>query len=507
MAELSALDAPFPPGDYPTLVIGSGPGALQVSASLRAFGVDHAVVSADPSPGGMFRRWPFFQRLLSWTKPHAPVPRGSRAYERYDWNSLLSDDPACGALQPGLMDGTSYFPSRPEMEANLVAFAERAGITIRYRCRWTATRRLETADGERFEVETTDGVYRCQVLVVAVGVAEPFTPPGVGMEYTHHYADVRPVEQYADHRVLILGKQNSGFELATGMLPWARQLILMSPSRAKLSVDTKTLVGVRARYVQPYEDHVLGGGVSVIDAAVDRIEPVGDGRLTARLRRTDGGADLTVEVDDVISATGFVSPLQDLPDLGVTTFGASRLPVQTPWWESATVPGIYFAGTIGQGSKGLQKHGVPSNSGAVHGARYNARVLAGRIAEAHFGIARERPHLAPEVIDGFVAAELAEAPELFHQRGYLARVLTADPAGGVRDEGVQPLAYVLDSDGPDALAATLEGDGSGAIYPVVYTKIGGRVVEQAIESDPLMRFDTTDARRAIGELASRVMAR
>ena len=507
MAELSAKDAPFPPGDYPALVIGSGPGALQISSSLRALGVEHAVISADPSPGGMFRRWPFFQRLLSWTKPHAPVPRGSRAYERYDWNSLLTEDPAARAIQPGLMDGTSYFPSRPEMEANLVAFAERANVTIRYGCRWTSTRRVETAEGDRFEVDTTDGTYRCRVLVVAVGVAEPFTPPGAGMEYSHHYADVRPVEQYADHRVLIVGKQNSGFELATGMLPWARQLILMSPSKAKLSVETKTLVGVRARYVQPFEDFVLGGGVSVLDAAIDRIEPVGDGRLTARLRRTDGGADLAIEVDDVISATGFVTPLLDLPDLGVTTFGASRLPVQTPWWESATVPGIYFAGTIGQGSKGLQKHGVPSNSGAVHGARYNARVLAGRIAATHFGYQPERPHLAPGDVEGFISRELAEAPELFHQRGYLARVLTADPAGGVRDDGVQPLAYVLDGEGPDAIAATLEADGSGAIYPVIYTRIGGRVVEQAIESDPLMRFDTTDAHRTISELAGRVMAR
>ena len=40
---------------------------------------------------------------------------------------------------------------------------------------------------------------------MAVGVAEPFTPPGTGMEHTHHYADVRPVEDYADHRVLIIG--------------------------------------------------------------------------------------------------------------------------------------------------------------------------------------------------------------------------------------------------------------------------------------------------------------
>ena len=81
------------------------------------------------------------------------------------------------------------------------------------------------------------------------------------MEHAYHYADVRPAETYADRRVVIIGKQNSGFELANGLLPWARQLVLVSPSHAKLSVDTNSLVGVRARYVQPYEDNVLGGGV------------------------------------------------------------------------------------------------------------------------------------------------------------------------------------------------------------------------------------------------------
>ena len=504
MAELSE---PFPPGDYPVVVIGSGPGALQIAYSLGRLGVEHAVISSDPAPGGMFRRWPFFQRLLSWTKPHAPAERGSRAYERYDWNSLLGDEPATRAIQPGLMDGSSYFPSRPEMEANLAAFAERADLRVRYGVLWTATARESTPDGERFSVETTDGPYRCRILVVAVGVAQPYTPPGIGMEFTHHYADVRPVEAYADRRVLVIGKQNSGFELASGLLPWARQLIISSPSKVRLSVDTKTLVGIRARYVQPYEDFVLGGGVSVLDAAIDRLERTADGRLTAYLRRTDGGADLTVEVDDAISATGFTCPLVDLPALGVTTFGASGLPVQTPWWESASVPGIYFAGTIGQGSKGLQKHGVPANSGAVHGARYNARVLAGHIARTHFGHEPERPHLAPGAIAGFVTTELADSPELFHQRGYLTRVLTADPAGGVRDDGFLPLAHVLDKGGPDALATTLEADGTGAIYPVLYTRIGGKIVEQTVEPHPLMRYDTLDARKIIEELARRVTER
>ncbi|TME89460.1 MAG: hypothetical protein E6I44_03635, partial [Chloroflexi bacterium] len=60
------------------MVVGSGPGGLQLSYSLTHLGVPHAVISADPAPGGMFRRWPFFQRLLSWTKPFAPFERGTR---------------------------------------------------------------------------------------------------------------------------------------------------------------------------------------------------------------------------------------------------------------------------------------------------------------------------------------------------------------------------------------------------------------------------------------------
>ena len=60
-------EAPFPPGVYPLIVVGSGPGALQVSYSLRHLGVDHALISADDRPGGMFLRFPFFPRLLSWT--------------------------------------------------------------------------------------------------------------------------------------------------------------------------------------------------------------------------------------------------------------------------------------------------------------------------------------------------------------------------------------------------------------------------------------------------------
>jgi hypothetical protein len=133
-------------------------------------------------------------------------------------------------------------------------------------------------------------------------------------------------------------------------------------------------------------------------------------------------------------------------------------------------------------------------------------VLAAYLARTRFGIEPERPLISPDAVPTFLAMELAESPELFHQRGYLARVLTADGSGGLRDDGIQPLAHVLDADGADAVVATIEADGTGAIFPVIYSRIGGKVVERTIDPDPLLRYDTADTRLAIADLASRVAA-
>ncbi len=497
----SPADRPFPPGAYPIVVVGSGPGGLQLSYDLDRLGVRHALISADEAPGGMFRRWPLFQRLLSWTKPYAPAERGTRRYERYDWNSLVADKPEHRALAPRFMDGTSYFPSRAEMEQNLVEFATRTGIRVRSGCRWTGTRAVDDADGNRFVIETTDGEYRCRVAVFAVGIAEPFVPSTPGFELVTHYGDTRAAETYAGRRVFIVGKQVSAFELASGLLPWARQIVLASPSPVKLSVNTRSLVGVRARYVQPYEDYVLGGGVSLLDAAIEAIERRPSGSLVVRTNRTDGGGDVAVEVDDVISATGFVAPLLDLRALGVATFGHSAVPAQTPFWESVAVPAVHFAGTISQGSAGLKKHGLPANSGAVHGARYNAGVLARHLAD-RFGVAAApRPRLSAAMLLDRLVAELQDSPELWHQKAYLAWVATVDPDGGFRDDGIQPLAHVLDAGGPNGVVLTLEADGSGAIYPVVYIRQGGRIEERTLQSDLFLDFGGPDHRL---ELASAI---
>jgi thioredoxin reductase len=499
-------DRPHPPGTYPVVVVGSGPGAIQLSYALDRLGIDHAVLSNDEGPGGMFRRWPFFQRLLSWTKPYAPAERGTRRYERYDWNSLLADEPGHRALAPEFMDGTSYFPARSEMEANLAEFVRRTGVRIRFGCRWTGTRAIDEGDGNRFVIETTDGDYRCAVAVFAVGIAEPFVPSTPGIEHVTNYGDTRSAETYAGRRVFIMGKQVSAFELASGLLPWARKIVLASPSAVTLSVVTRSLVGVRARYVQPFEDYVLGGGVSMLDASIAAIERTAAGPLVVRLRRSDGGADVAIEVDDVISATGFIAPLVDLPKLGVATFGHSGVPAQTPFWESVTVPGIHFAGTLTQGSAGLKKHGLPANSGAVHGARYNARVLARHLA-ARLG-AEVPPAVsvsAEQLLDRLIE-ELRDSPELWHQKAYLSWVAVADEHGGFREKGIMPLAHVLDEGGPDRVALTLEADGTGAIYPVVYVSRDGRITEVPLPTNEFLDFSTAEHRAALSSAVASIGA-
>jgi hypothetical protein len=136
----------------------------------------------------------------------------------------------------------------------------------------------------------------------------------------------------------------------------------------------------------------------------------------------------------------------------------------------------------------------------VCGFRYNARILARHVAETVFGRRLERPAVAAERVVPYLVDELNRAPELTMQKGYLARVLGADPAeGGVRDHGILPLEVFVDGS-HDGVAVTLEFDAEETIRPVVYVRSGGVVHETALPSHPLRRYDDPVYRETLQEL-------
>jgi thioredoxin reductase len=379
------------------------------------------------------------------------------------------------------------------MEAGLRAFAERAGVPVRYRCRWESTR----YDEDGIVLGTTDGEYRARTVVIATGMTEPWAPPVPGLELEHHYVRVTAEpEQYRDRRVVIVGKRNSAFEVGEALVRrGVRELTLVSPRPPDLGRLARS--PLRPWYLTPYDEHVRGApGRYVLDASVDRVERLEGGYRVHALDPTRSEP-LLLDTDVVIAATGFRAPLADLPQLGLATVGDGRLPALTPYWESVSLPGVYFAGNITQAAAGIRKHGVASLSSMVCGFRYNARVLARRIAEAVFSVVPERPRLESAAVRPFVLAELAHGPELAMQKGYLARVLSVGPEGAL-DDGVQPLEVFVDG-ARDGVAVTLEFDETETIRPALYVRSGGRLREVVLPPHPLRRYDGTEYAEAVDD--------
>jgi hypothetical protein len=353
-------------------------------------------------------------------------------------------------------------------------------------------------------LETSDGEYRCRVCVFAIGVTEPWVAPIPGLEAAPHYVSANPPERYQGKSVFIVGKRNSAFELAQGLLPWARRLVLGSPR----PVDTAMLAfsPLSIRYLSPYTEHLRGGtGSYVVDAAIERVERHADGYRIQASGTTWEGA-LQLDCDEVIAATGFRAPVRDLPSIGVAMVNDGRLPAQTPYWESVSVPGIYFAGNVTQASPGLRKHGATSSSSSVNGFRYNARVLARHIAEKHFGLRLGRRPLDGDELVPYLLRELAHAPELWTQKGYLARVVELDGADAFRDEGIVPLEDFVDRTG-DACAVAVEYGADGTIIPVVYVRQGGRLIEFPLPSHPLHTFGTDEHRQVLAACLAPLLSR
>ncbi len=202
-------------------------------------------ISADDGPGGMFQRFPLFERLISWT--HAA--RGRRARDAgvrapRPEQPRRATSPSSALLCPEEIAEGHRRPSRDEMVAAMRVFAERAPVPVRYGCSWESTR----LEDDAFVLVTSDGEYRCRAAVLAIGMTRAVgaADPGPRARAALRERRQRRPDRYRDRRVVIVGKRNSAFEIGRGDHPSGRPR-----ADARLAAVARPRDGSRARRSGP----------------------------------------------------------------------------------------------------------------------------------------------------------------------------------------------------------------------------------------------------------------
>ncbi|HTF10880.1 MAG TPA: NAD(P)-binding domain-containing protein, partial [Asanoa sp.] len=272
---------------------------------------------------------------------------------------------------------------------------------------------------------------------------------------TERYWDVSvDPEGFADQRVLIIGKGNSAFETADALTEHAAVIHVAGPRPINFAWRTHFIGHLRAINNNFLDTYQLKTQNMVLDGDILGIERRSDDYLvTFAYARRDKVARLAY--DRVITCTGFKMDASIFADdcLPALTIN-DRFPALTPEWESISVPGLYFAGTLTQ-SRDFKKH----TSAFIHGFRYGVRALTRMLDWKYEGL--EWPHRtvpSPDRADA-VLARINRTSALFQQFGFLCDVMTPDG----RHYEEMPLDYVPF---PECFTVSLEyGAGHDAIDP------------------------------------------
>ncbi len=426
--------------NYEYLILGAGPAGLQMGHHLSRAGHSYLILEAGDTPGTFFKQFPRHRTLLANNKVHT----GSTDPElnlRFDWSSLLDEDGKGEMRFTGY--SKSYFPPADELVRYLCDYAGFYGLNVR--CN-TRILRVERPHAGQFRlIDAAGGVFTCRRLIVATGVAKPYVPEIPGIDMAESYADVSvDPEDFANQRVLILGKGNSALETAGNLVSTAALIHIASPHPLKLAWKTRYAGDLRAASNAFLDTCQLQMQNAVLDCVVERIERR-DAQLTVSVRYTHAhGETAELTYDRVIVATGFrfddsIFAAGCWPEL----VHNGRFPAQTPEWESINVPGLYFAGALTQAND-YRRHA----SAFIHGFRYNTRALF-RMLEARYHH-RDWPSReiepTPEGLVDAALDRLNRSSGIWQQSGFLHDVIVVDE-GWDRAEYYEemPLDYVHES--------------------------------------------------------------
>lgn len=403
--------------DY--VILGGGPAGLQLAYFLERAGRDYIVLDRATRAGSFFEQHPRHRTLLSINKVH--TGRDEPEFNmRHDWNSLLTHPD-----EPFLFKNYSreYFPQADALVSYLNDFRDRFALRTRFGFDVT---RIHSEDRSTFVVEASDGrVVRGRRLIVATGMAKPHIPDIRGIEHAVGYEDMSTnPEDFAGKNVLILGKGNSAFETANHLMAHAAVIHLSSPEGFKFAWNSHFVGHLRSVNNAFIDSYLLKSQNAILDGDTLSIEKLPSGKLRVQWSAKNTEIDEEIEqleYDCIIRCTGFrfddgVFDASCRPALRA----CGRLPLMTGAWESASVPDMFFAGTLMQTLDYKQ-----SQSSFIHGFRHNVKTLF-HILEDRYE-ATPLPAQALSLEPSALAHDLLERAngscELWQQVGFLTDVI------------------------------------------------------------------------------------
>ena len=445
------------------LIIGAGPAGLQLAKQLQDAGRTYTVLEAGAAPGTFFATFPRHRTLISINKPHTGTT-DPELNLRMDWNSILSPDPRLLFTRYT----ERYFPVADDMRRYLADYAAAFDLNIHFDTRVARISRPE-GEGGTFLVESADGGrWRAGIVIVATGVGKPYIPPIPGIEHAEQYTTM-PVDpaDFLDQRVLILGKGNSALETADNLIETTAVIHVAGPHSMRLAWQSHYVGHLRAINNNFLDTYQLKSQNAILDGNVLEITPRAEGGFAVRFSFSRANEVVKeLHYDRVLCATGFrldTSPFTDgcRPELAIN----DRFAALTSAYESANIPGLYFAGTLMQ-----QRDFKKSTTGFIHGFRYTVRAL-GRILEQR-GSDVPWPHSPlPAKADALAEAIIARVNRtsaLWQQFGVLADVVLLRDGEEAQYLEEVPLPYALDG----GLAEPATGLGTNGLLLAVTLEYG-----------------------------------
>lgn len=354
------------------IVVGAGPAGLACAVTMRAAGLNVAVLEKSDRVGDVWRR-------------------------HYDRLHLHTDRKRSGLPGMAMPKTFPIYPSREQMVSYLEDYAARFGIRPVFN---TTVSRLQR-DGARWRAEAGEATVSAPVAVIATGIAgAPHRPAWPGSELYRgeviHSSCYRNPASFAAKRVLVIGFGNSGGEIALDLANAGIDVALVV--RSPVQILPRDLLGfpilawaiLYARLPARLVDRI---NAPVLRLALGRIEDLGlrrdakgprqmveeDGRVPlidigtlAKIRdgsiKLRGGIDRfaadgvvfadgkTEPFDAIVLATGFRPDLRPLLPGAEGVFDRHGMPLVTG--RATREPGLYFCGQITSPTGQLREIGI-----------------------------------------------------------------------------------------------------------------------------------------------------